>query len=173
MADDPTRDAHLASAMRRAIELARAGIASGNYPLGAVVVDAGGAVVGEASSALVHGVDPSAHPEVVAMRQAADRLQSRYLPGCWLVSTLEPCPMCSSMAIWAKFAGVAFATSQPEAIAFGQSLDNPLFTFRQIRLRCAEVARHGTPLLDVREGLLAADGARLLEDFRGHVADPK
>ncbi len=178
MASDLRLKEMIEQAMRRAIELARDALESGNYPLGAVVVNSSNLIVGEASSTLIYEVDPSAHPEVVAMRRAAKQLQSQYLRGCWLVSTMEPCPMCTSMAIWGKMSGIAFGTSQPEAIAFGRMLNNPLFTFRQIRIRCAEVTAYGDPKLDVVEGVHAPETALLLEDLRkklvGHnIARPK
>jgi tRNA(adenine34) deaminase len=161
----PTSPDFVKKAMSRAIELAVSASESGNYPLGAVVVSEDGNWVSEVSSALVKTYDPSAHPEVVAMRLAAEARQARYLSDCWLVTTMEPCPMCSSMAVWAKMKGIAYGTSQPEAISFGQQLNHPLFTFRQIRLRAREVLSAGDPKLALLEGVHSSSCANMLEAF--------
>ena len=157
------------TAMLRAIELATAAGHAGNYPLGAVVVADDGTWVSEVSSSLVKTYDPSAHPEMIAIRQAAERRQSRYLSDCWLVTTMEPCPMCASMAIWAKLKGIAYGTSQPEAIALGEQLKHPLFTFRQIRMRASAVLDVGDPKLLLSEGIHGTACSEMLGEFANRV----
>lgn len=149
-----TREAipgYLVDAFAKAIVLANEAADGGNYPIGAVVCDSEG-VIASASSTLVHDCDPSAHPEMVAVRRACETRQCRYLPGAFLVSTLEPCPMCTSVAIWARMEGIAFSTSQDDVRAIAPRLAGTKFTFRQIGLRCADVARVGDPPLAVLEG---------------------
>lgn len=79
--------------MRRALELARAAAAKGNRPVAALLVR-GNEVLAEGENAMFTGNDPSAHAEVVAIRQACVRLATLDLSGTTLYSTLEPCPMC-------------------------------------------------------------------------------
>ena len=85
--------------MRAALEQARAALATGDVPIGAVVVDAGGSVIGTGRNVREADADPTGHAEVVALRDAA-RLRGEWrLTGCTLVVTLEPCTMCAGAAV--------------------------------------------------------------------------
>ena len=74
--------------------------------------------------------------------------------------------MCTSMAIWAKLDGIAYATSQPVAAEFGRQLNNPIFTFRQIHLRCREVLEKGEPRLRLFECVMEDEAFALLEKLK-------
>jgi len=137
-------------AIQEAIQQAEQASQGGQYPIGAVVFDANG-IIAAASSALVTGNDPSAHPEMVAIRDACAKLGTRYLHEAYLATTLEPCPMCTSVAIWARMKGIVFASTQADALALSSRLRSEKFTFRQIHLRCREVAKAGEPELEVFE----------------------
>jgi tRNA(Arg) A34 adenosine deaminase TadA len=154
----------LASAMRDCVGLARNAVSSGNYPIGAVVLGENG-IISRASSELIESFDPSAHPEMIAIRSAAATMRSRYLPSTFLVTTLEPCPMCTAAAIWAKMEGIAFAATQEDAVAIGKRLASPLFTFRQIAIHCKDVVDAGTPVLSVFPELLRSDVIDLFDEF--------
>lgn len=149
-------------AMDHCIDLAMQAAQGGNYPLGAAIVSESG-IVASSKSELIVSSDPSAHPEMVAIRLAASKLASRYLPGLFLVSTLEPCPMCTSAAIWGKMAGIAFGTSQATAKNWGKKLNNPVYTFRQIDIECSFVVSRGVPELLVFPGVHSAKCDKLLE----------
>lgn len=140
------------AAMRRCISLGRRAARSGNYGLGALVVR-GGEVIGESGSGLVEGTDPTAHPEVVALRMAARRMRSRYLPGAYLVTTLEPCPMCTAAAVWAKMRGIVYGAAQPDAVRWAAEHPHPTFTWRQIGMRARDVVRVGSPVIELHEGV--------------------
>ena len=90
-------------AMRRAEALRAAAVAAGDQAFGAVVVK-DGQIVGDGPSRVVVDRDPTAHAEMVAIRDAARRLGTRDLSGCLLVSTFHPCPMCETAAYWAGIA---------------------------------------------------------------------
>lgn len=155
--------------MRRCIKLAERAASSGNYALGALVV-INGEVVAESGSNLVgDDNDPSAHPEMTVIRAAARRLGSRYLRDAFLVTTLEPCPMCSATAIFAKMAGLAFGATQTDAIEW--SIHNPdkVYTWRQIRIPAGTVLAAGKPRLDLTEGLLRAECKELFKLSRSHA----
>jgi tRNA(Arg) A34 adenosine deaminase TadA len=107
--------------------------------------------------------DPSAHPELVAIRSAASRLRSRYLSGAVLYSTLEPCPMCVSAAIWAKMDGIVFGASQDEAIEFSRAHASARLSWRQIKIPASTVATAGSPVLWVTGGVLRDECLALLE----------
>jgi len=97
--------------MRRAIELARAGIKAGDGgPFGAVVVR-DGKIVGEGANRVLTENDPTAHGEIVAIRDAARRLSTYDLEGCVLYTTGQPCPMCLGAIYWAHIRTVYFGFS--------------------------------------------------------------
>ena len=88
--------------MRAAIDEARRALPSGDVPIGALVVDAEGVVVGRGHNRREETGDPTAHAEVLALRDAAARLGAWRLDGCTLVVTLEPCAMCAGAVVLAR-----------------------------------------------------------------------
>ena len=116
-----TNDEHW---MRRALALAeRARSEDDEIPVGALVVDAGGNVVGEGWNRNIAESDPSAHAEIVAMRRAGVSLGNHRLVGCTLVVTLEPCAMCAMAAVHARLARVVYGASDPKTGAAGSVFD--------------------------------------------------
>jgi tRNA(Arg) A34 adenosine deaminase TadA len=110
--------------MRRALALAeRARSEDDEIPVGALVVDAGGNVVGEGWNRNIAESDPSAHAEIVAMRRAGVSLGNHRLVGCTLVVTLEPCAMCAMAAVHARLARVVYGASDPKTGAAGSVFD--------------------------------------------------
>jgi guanine deaminase len=110
-----THDAFL----RRALELARTRSRDGlNGPFGAVVV-CGGKIVGEGWNRVVEASDPTAHAEILAIRDAARTLGSHDLSRCALYASCEPCPMCLSAIYWARIPEIHFAASKEDAAAAG------------------------------------------------------
>ena len=125
MADDrgmPVREG-VVEAVRRALDEARRAGAAGEVPIGAVVIDASGAVVGVGRNEREATHDPTAHAEVVALRAAGAALQSWRLDGCTLAVTLEPCPMCAGAAWLARVERVVFGAWNPEYGAAGSLWD--------------------------------------------------
>ncbi|MFV0319677.1 MAG: tRNA adenosine(34) deaminase TadA [Microbacterium sp.] len=111
------------SAMHRALALAAEAHAHGEVPVGAVVMDASGTVVGEGRNRREVSHDPTAHAEVVALRAAADALGSWNLDGCTLVVTLEPCAMCAGALLQARIARLVFGAWDDKAGAAGSMYD--------------------------------------------------
>jgi tRNA(Arg) A34 adenosine deaminase TadA len=108
-----------ASLLREAIRLAGLHSASGrNGPFGAVVAR-GGEVVGEGWNRVVELGDPTAHAEVLAIRDAAARSGTHELSDCVLYSSCEPCPMCLAAAYWARIPRVVFSASKEDAARAG------------------------------------------------------
>ncbi|EWH03016.1 tRNA adenosine(34) deaminase TadA [Halomonas sp. BC04] len=99
--------------MHRALDQAREGLAGGEVPVGAVVVDASGDIVGAGYNAPVACHDPSAHAEIRALRDAGARLGNYRLDGCTLFVTLEPCLMCTGAIIHARLARVVYGAAEP------------------------------------------------------------
>jgi tRNA(adenine34) deaminase len=110
--------------MRRAIEQAERARESGrDVPIGAVVVDAGGAVLGAAHNEREASGDPTAHAEVLAIRAAATRQGTWRLSGCTVVATLEPCTMCAGAIVLARPARLVYGAADPKAGAVGSLWD--------------------------------------------------
>jgi len=109
--------------MARALSLAERAAEAGDVPVGALVVDASGEVVGEGWNLREVGLDPTAHAEVVAVRAAAARLGSWRLEACTLVVTMEPCPMCAGAAMLARVERIVLGAWDPKLGACGSVWD--------------------------------------------------
>jgi tRNA(adenine34) deaminase len=106
------------SLMREALALAEEGARDGEVPVGAVVVK-DGEIVGRGWNRPISTRDPTAHAEIVALREAAARLGNYRLPGCELYVTLEPCAMCVGAMLHARLARVVFGAADPKTGACG------------------------------------------------------
>lgn len=105
--------------MKRAIELARAGMDNNDGgPFGCVVVK-DGRVVGEGNNRVTSANDPTAHAEIVAIREACRSLNTFQLDGCSIYTSCEPCPMCLGAIYWARPAQVFFACTREDAASVG------------------------------------------------------
>jgi tRNA(adenine34) deaminase len=100
--------------MRTALAEARAALVANEVPVGAVVV-VDGAIIGQAHNAPIALADPTAHAEVLALRDAARKLGNYRLPGATLYVTLEPCAMCCGAALHARVARVVYGALDPKA----------------------------------------------------------
>lgn len=118
---DPALDLEFLDAlMRAALDEARAAPAHGDVPIGAVVARiADGAMVARRHNEREHLGDPTAHAELLALRDAAAAAGTSRLDGHVLVSTLEPCPMCAGAVVLARVDAVAFGAADPKAGALG------------------------------------------------------
>ena len=137
--------------MRAALEQARAAGAADEVPVGAVVV-CGGEIVGRGFNQPIGRHDPTAHAEIMALRDAAARLGNYRLPGCELYVTLEPCAMCSGAIMHSRIARVVFGARDPKTGVAGSVLD----LFAEARLN-----HHAT----IEGGLLADECGRMLSSF--------
>src|SRR3982750_403807 len=104
--------------MARAIELALKGMESSGGPFGAVVVR-DGKIVGEGNNRVTSTNDPTAHAEVVAIREACKTLDSFQLDGCSIYTSCEPCPMCLGAIYWARPDDIFFAGTREDAANAG------------------------------------------------------
>jgi tRNA(adenine34) deaminase len=109
--------------MRLALDEARAALATADVPIGAVVLDEAGAVIGRGHNEREARADPTAHAEVVALRQAARVRGEWRLEGCTLVVTLEPCTMCAGATVLARVDRLVFAAFDEKAGAVGSLWD--------------------------------------------------
>ena len=110
--------------MQRALALAaQAGDQDDEVPVGAVLVDADGRLVAEASNLNAAAHDPSAHAEMLALRRGGEALASKRLSGCTLYVTLEPCPMCAAALVHARIDRLVYAAASPKTGAAGTVFD--------------------------------------------------
>ena len=140
------------SAMGRALELAREAAHTGEVPVGAVVIDETGAIIGEGRNRREATTDPTAHAEVVALRAAARARGSWNLEGCTLVVTLEPCLMCAGALLQAHVSRLVFGAWDDKAGAAGSLYD--VVRDRRLPVRAEVVA-----------GVEADAAASVLRDF--------
>jgi len=138
-------------AMEAAIVEARGAAESGEVPIGAVVVH-GGEIIAHGQNSVVRTSDPTAHAEIVALRQAAQMLGNYRLKGCTLYVTLEPCAMCAGAMIHARLDRLVFATPDPKAGACGSVLS--VINHPQLNHQ-----------MQVEQGILADEAAELLRGF--------
>jgi tRNA(adenine34) deaminase len=137
--------------MNRALELANHSMALGEVPVGAVLVLAG-EIVGEGWNQPISQCDPTAHAELVALRDAATKLQNYRLVDATLYVTIEPCTMCAGALVHARIGRLVFGAREPKAGAIVSSarvLENPGLNHR----------------IDVTEGTCEAACSDLLSDF--------
>jgi len=138
--------------MNAALDEARAALATGDVPIGAVVIGPDGAEVGRGRNVREAEGDPTGHAEIVALREAAKATGSWRLEGCTLVVTLEPCTMCAGAAVLARVERVVFGAYDDKAGAVGSLWD----VVRDRRLN------HRPEVLG---GILAAESTTLLDEF--------
>ena len=105
--------------MQLALDEAAGAVGHGDVPVGAVVISPDGEVLAQRHNERELAGDPTAHAELLALRDAAVRLGHWRLDGCTLVVTLEPCPMCAGAALAARITTVAFGAPDPKAGACG------------------------------------------------------
>ena len=137
--------------MRAALAEARAGLAAGEVPVGAVVV-VDDAIVAQAHNAPIALADPTAHAEILALREAARKANNSRLPQATLYVTLEPCVMCCGAIVQARLARVVYGAADPKAGAV------------ESRYRLLDDAR-ANHRVDTVGGVLAAECGAVLKQF--------
>jgi tRNA(adenine34) deaminase len=137
--------------MRLALEEARAAAAGGDVPVGAVIVR-GDEILARQGNAREREQDPTAHAEILALRQASSAIGSWHLEGCAMVVTLEPCAMCAGAIVLARLDRLVFGASDPKA-GFAGSLGDLV---RDGRLNHE---------VDVTVGVLAEECGEILRSF--------
>lgn len=137
--------------MELALEQAHLAAAAGEVPVGALVIQ-DGKIIGQGHNRNLLENDPTAHAEIVALRQAAARLGNHRLIGCTMVATIEPCSMCAGALIHARIARLVYGASDPKAGAAGstvQVINNPSLNHR----------------MEVTSGVLAGKCSEILQKF--------
>jgi tRNA(adenine34) deaminase len=137
--------------MELALEQARLAALAGEVPVGALVIR-NGEVIGQGHNRNLLDNDPTAHAEIVALRQAAARVGNHRLIGCTMVATIEPCSMCAGALIHARIARLVYGATDPKAGAAGstvQVINHPSLNHR----------------MEVTAGVLADKCSEILQQF--------
>jgi tRNA(adenine34) deaminase len=137
--------------MKQALELARVAGAAGEVPIGALVIK-DGEILGKGHNRNLLDSDPTAHAEIVAIREAARRVGNHRLAGAVMFATIEPCAMCAGAMVHARLARLVFGASDPKAGAVGSVLEvinHPRLNHR----------------MEVTSGVLADKCAEILQQF--------
>lgn len=138
--------------MKAALALAATAPKSDDVPVGAIVINKDGVVIGRGCNEREANNDPTAHAEIVAIRSATERLQKSRLDGCTLIVTLEPCAMCAGAIAQSRISHLIFGAWDEKAGAVGSVWDvlrDPRSIFK----------------VEVTSGVLEAECAALLKDF--------
>jgi tRNA(adenine34) deaminase len=138
-------------AMQAALAQARLAEEAGEVPIGAVIV-LQGKIIGRGQNSLLRNLDPTAHAEIIAMREAARAIGNYRLPGCTLYVTLEPCAMCAGAMIHARLDRLVYATADPKAGACGSVLS--VLNHPQLNHQ-----------MQVEQGIAAEESAEILRGF--------
>lgn len=138
--------------MSRALELAQFAAEVGEVPVGAVIVNDDGELLGEAHNSPICANDATAHAEVLAIRAACARAQNYRLPKATLYVTLEPCSMCAGALVHSRVGRIVIAAKEPRAGAAGSVMN--IVQHDQLNHRC-----------EVEFGLMADESAALLKSF--------
>ncbi|CAH1043391.1 tRNA-specific adenosine-34 deaminase (EC [Halomonas sp. TD01] len=138
--------------MHRALDQAHLAFKEGEVPVGAVVVDALGAIIGVGRNSPVASCDPSGHAEIRALREAGQQVDNYRLEGCTLFVTLEPCMMCAGAMVHARLARLVYGAAEPRTgmvESKANLLAQPWFNHQ----------------VAVTSGVLAAPAKKLLKQF--------
>jgi tRNA(adenine34) deaminase len=138
--------------MRLAIDVAKSATRTGDVPVGAIVINSDGVLIGRGFNEREANNDPTAHAEIVAIRNATSRLQNSRLDGCTLIVTLEPCAMCAGAIAQSRISKVIFGAWDEKAGAVGSIWDvlrDPRSIFK----------------VEVSAGVLEDECAELLTEF--------
>ena len=137
--------------MQEALKEAKAAAAEGEVPIGAVIVR-GGEIIARAHNRTEQAKDPTAHAEILAIREAAARLGGWRLPGCSMYVTIEPCSMCAGAIVWSRIERLYIGAMDPKAGACGSLYNIP----------CDSRLNHN---VEIETGLMGEECSRLMKDF--------
>jgi tRNA(Arg) A34 adenosine deaminase TadA len=144
--------------MIRLIEEAKNVAKENNYPLSACIVK-DNQIISIQHTSIKTLLDPTAHAEILAIREACKILNTIILDDCWLYTTLEPCPMCVSACIWAKVKGIVFGSTQEDAIEQYKIYDR----WRQIPIKAKDFLKMSNSNIILNEELMREECNQLFD----------
>ena len=145
------KEEYMQEYMQEALKEANAAAAEGEVPIGAVIVR-DGEIIARAHNRTEQDKDPTAHAEILAIREAAARLGGWRLPGCSMYVTIEPCSMCAGAIVWSRIERLYIGAMDPKAGACGSLYNIP----------CDSRLNHN---VEIETGLMGEECSRLMKDF--------
>lgn len=137
--------------MSIALKEAKKGLKKGEIPIGAVII-CDNKIISKAHNLVETKNDATAHCELLAIRKAQKKLNSKYLNNCTIYVTIEPCPMCVGAIVWSKIAKIVYGANDPKSGACGSVIN--LANNSKLNHRC-----------EIKSGILETDCANILKDF--------
>lgn len=137
--------------MARAFMLAEQAFDEGEVPIGAIVVQ-NHQIIGKGYNQVEKLNDPTAHAEIIAISAACEHLHNKYLPGCTLYVTVEPCPMCAGALVWSKIDTIVYGASDSIAGACGSAFN--ISTNKKLNHQ-----------VQIIQGVMETDSSHLLKSF--------
>jgi len=147
--------------MEAAIKEAIKAKQEGDYAIGAVIVK-DDKIIARTGNRIKIDKDSTHHAEIVAISEASRLLGNRYLEGCILYTTLEPCPMCASAAVWAKMKGIVFGSNIEDMKEYNLNNRSNEFTWRIIDMPASKILEKGNPKLFLVENFMREECKKLL-----------
>jgi tRNA(Arg) A34 adenosine deaminase TadA len=138
--------------MKRAINLAKEKYKDGGHAVATIIIK-NDEIISEAYTTVRKESDPTCHAEMNAIRDTAKKLKSKTLDGCYLYTTYEPCPMCTSAAIWAKMSGIIYGANRED-----QTKSHPW----RVYIPAFEIIKNGTPKLELFSDFMRDECKKLL-----------
>ncbi len=138
--------------MQRVIDLAKEKYSEGGHAIAAIIVK-DDEIITEAFTTINRDQDPTCHAEINAIRQASKILGSKRLTDCILYTSFEPCPMCTSAAIWARMKGIVYGANMLDETEKGR---------QRIKIRCSEIISQGDPKLELYPDFMREECKELL-----------
>ncbi len=134
--------------MERAIREAKAAKRMGDYAIGAVMAR-GNRIISSASNRSIRDENPIGHAETLAILQASKVLKRRHMSDCVLYTTHEPCPMCSSAAVWAKLNGIVYGSRVSDMNDHGKNHGNQRYSWRTIKISSKEIVKKSPGKIEI------------------------
>ncbi|MFA6340933.1 MAG: nucleoside deaminase [Candidatus Paceibacterota bacterium] len=149
--------------MELAIKAAKRSRDIGDYAIGAVLAK-NGKVIAVCGNRAKTSENSSAHAEVLAITKANKIMKSRHLKDCILYTTHEPCPMCASLAVWAKLKGVVYGASYKDMKEYHRKHANKKYLWRTIDIPCKDIFNKSPENIEVVKGFMRGECIKLFHD---------
>lgn len=142
--------------MFEAIRQAKLAEEQGDYAVGAVLVK-DDKIIASSANRSKRDESPIAHAETLAIVEASKQFKSRHLPNCTLYVTHEPCPMCASVAVWAKLKGIVYGARIEDMKRYRETNGNEHYLWRTIEISCEEVVIKSTEKIEIIKDFMRDD----------------
>lgn len=139
--------------MRIAIREALKAKSGGNYSIGAVIIKEG-KIIANSPNITRSKNDPTKHAEIEAIRKALKKEKQRFLEGCVLYTTHEPCPMCATAAVWVKLKRIVYGARMRDMIKYSKTNKSKHWRWRTVQVPAQYILSHGNPKVRLTGGIL-------------------